>query len=94
MSLRKEFFNTSEPTSITEYLKREFRGLEYSPDCFVISDISCRILYVNKATISKFGHSEEQFLGENVKILMPPRYQHNHDKFIGNWKSRLRTDRV
>lgn len=40
------------------------------------------IVSANPSTTAIFGYTEEQLLGLNVKILMPPRYATEHDGYI------------
>jgi PAS domain S-box-containing protein len=59
--------------------EEQFRALlEAAPDAIVIVDEQGRIKLVNALTISLFGYSRAELLGEKVEMLMPPRFRHHH----------------
>ena len=40
---------------------------------------------VNPAAEKMFGYREDELIGKNVKILMPPDYANNHDRYVANY---------
>lgn len=55
-------------------------------DGLVVIDERGIIKSVNPATLSIFGYSEDELVGQNVKILMPERYAREHDQYIKAYK--------
>ncbi len=41
-------------------------------DCFVLSDLEGRILFVNEALLATYGYNDQELLGSHVSILLPP----------------------
>ncbi len=41
-------------------------------DCFILSDLEGRILFVNEALLATYGYNDQELLGKNVAILLPP----------------------
>ncbi|RPH35527.1 PAS domain S-box protein, partial [bacterium] len=41
-------------------------------DCFILSDLEGKILFVNEALLSTYGFNDQELLGSNVAILLPP----------------------
>jgi len=59
--------------------EEQFRALlEAAPDAIVIVDEHGMIVLVNALTISMFGYSRAELLGEPVEMLMPIRFRHPH----------------
>ncbi|WP_157679264.1 PAS domain S-box protein [Methylovulum psychrotolerans] len=59
--------------------EEQFRALlEAAPDAIVIVDEQGLIVLVNALTISLFGYSRAELLGEPVEMLMPSRFRHLH----------------
>ena len=56
--------------------------LDAAVDAMVIADHDGRILRVNKAAASLFGHPVEAFVGRNVRMLMPADMAAQHDGFL------------
>jgi len=40
----------------------------------------------NPAAESIFGYPEKEVIGQNIKMLMPPRYSDNHDQYLKNYR--------
>jgi PAS domain S-box-containing protein len=61
--------------SVTGRLRR---FIEPAPDPVVVMDRSGVIVMVNSAANRVFGHSEEELIGQNLEILMPPEHRAAH----------------
>jgi len=58
-----------------------FRGLlESAPDAIVIAAPDGRIELVNRQAERLFGYSREQLTGQDVEILVPPRFRQRHPR--------------
>lgn len=55
------------------------------PDALIIINNQGRIILVNSQTEKLFGYVRTELLGENVEILMPERYRHNHAHHRDNY---------
>ncbi|KAL3790496.1 hypothetical protein HJC23_012052 [Cyclotella cryptica] len=51
---------------------------------FVINDGGI-IQQVNKASCSVFGWSREEFVGQNIKMIMPDGHAENHDRYLSRY---------
>ena len=56
--------------------------LSSAADAIVTIDAHADILTFNTAAENIFGYSQEQVIGQNVKILMPQEYAQHHDQYI------------
>ena len=67
--------------------------LDASPDPLIITDDKARIVSVNQRTEQVFKYQREMLIGENIEILIPPRFRNGHvtmrDGFIQQPKPRL-----
>jgi len=55
-------------------------------DGIILIDSQGRILTFNPACERLFGYTPDEVKGRNVKMLMPPSYADNHDRFLSNYK--------
>src|SRR6478672_10004326 len=55
-------------------------------DGIVLIDASGIIRMVNPAVPKMFGYSQEELLGENVKILMPAPWREEHDGYLARYQ--------
>lgn len=56
--------------------------LDTVPDATVVIDEQGRITSFSAAAVRQFGYTESDVLGQNVRILMPEPYHHEHDEYI------------
>src|SRR4051812_32925858 len=56
-------------------------------DGVILIDAKGEILMFNPACERLFGYSPGDVLGQNVKMLMPPPFQDEHDRYLGNYHS-------
>lgn len=59
--------------------------LDTVPDATVVIDSKGLIISFNRAAVRQFGYSEPEAVGQNVRILMPEPYRHEHDGYIGRY---------
>jgi len=55
-------------------------------DGIILIDRQGRILTFNPACERLFGYTPDEVKGRNVKMLMPPSYADNHDRFLSNYQ--------
>lgn len=60
--------------------------LETAVEGIIIIDENGLVESVNPATEALFGYARTELLGENVKMLMPEPYRHEHDLYLGNYR--------
>jgi len=54
-------------------------------DSIVTIDQWGRIQSFNKAAEMMFGYQEDEVIGENVKLLMPPEHSDHHDQYLSDY---------
>jgi two-component system sensor kinase FixL len=59
---------------------------ETAVDGAILIDARGVVLIFNPACEKMFGYSADEVIGENVKMLMPQPYQHEHDRYITNYR--------
>lgn len=65
--------------------KRLQEILDNAVEGIITIDIHANIESFNKAAEEIFGYSQEEVLGENIKILMPPPYSEEHNDYMKNY---------
>jgi two-component system, LuxR family, sensor kinase FixL len=60
--------------------------LDTAADGIVVIDEEARILAFNKSCEQLFGYSADEVIGRNVKIIMPPEYAAEHDRYLSNYR--------
>jgi two-component system sensor kinase FixL len=59
---------------------------ETAVDGVILIDTRGVVLMFNPACENLFGYSADAVIGENVKMLMPQPYRHEHDRYITNYR--------
>lgn len=59
--------------------------LRAAVEAIIIIDAHGMIEDFSKGAERIFGHTAEEVMGQNVKILMPPSHAPHHDRYIGNF---------
>ncbi|HEY8888181.1 MAG TPA: diguanylate cyclase [Gallionella sp.] len=59
--------------------------LEMAAEGIVSIDTEGKLLSFNRAAQKIFGYSEEEVIGKNVSLLMPPPHRDNHDEYISRY---------
>ena len=65
-----------------ELLARLHAIVECSSNAIVLADEEGRIVLFNPAAQAMFGYSQEEALGQNLDILMPPEHKGRHQEYI------------
>src|SRR5262249_37902331 len=80
----------TEPKSVERELREgaaRLRALiETAVDGVILIDARGTVLMFNPACERLFGYSADAVIGKNVKMLMPEPYQHEHDRYIANYR--------
>jgi two-component system sensor kinase FixL len=71
--------------SLRESEARAHAVLNAAVDAIITIDHLGVIESVNQATERLFGYTEVELVGENVRILMPPPYEDEHDEYLRHY---------
>lgn len=71
--------------SVSDIASRLKAVIESAVDGIINIDERGIIEFTNPATSKIFGYSIEEMIGQNIKMLMPPPYQEEHDGYIQNY---------
>lgn len=68
-------------------------------DATIVSEQDGTIVSFNAAAVRQFGYSEDEAIGQNLRMLMPQPYRHEHDGYLHRYlatgeKRIIGTDRV
>ncbi|MFN3200336.1 MAG: PAS domain S-box protein [Bradymonadia bacterium] len=65
-----------------------FQGVfETALDAIITINVSGAVLSMNPAAVKLFGHTPDDVLGQNVRMLMPAPYQAEHDGYLAHYNS-------
>lgn len=59
--------------------------LDTAVDGIILADDEGRILVYNKACERLFGYTAAEVRGESIKLIMPPDYAGEHDRYMSNY---------
>ncbi|MEX0955154.1 MAG: PAS domain S-box protein [Rhizobiaceae bacterium] len=59
--------------------------LDTVPDATVVIDTDGTMVSFNRAAVRQFGYSDNEAIGQNVRILMPEPYRGEHDGYIDRY---------
>lgn len=82
-----QFYN---PYFVEIDILNQFEAIfKYANEGIVIADSQSRILKINPSILKTFGYdTESEILGQNIEVLIPKRFQHNHvghrEKYMEN----------
>jgi len=68
--------------------------LEAVPDAIAAVDQAGIILQVNSQTEHLFGYSHEELIGQNIEMLVPERYRHQHQGHRDNYTAHPKVRRM
>ncbi|WP_425599038.1 PAS domain S-box protein [Azospirillum brasilense] len=89
------FQDVTDPARVADFVLRRdpfvTTLLDAAVDGVVVADRNGIIRTVNRSCRDLFGYDEEELIGRNVSVLMPPPFSRDHDKYIGSY---LETDRA
>jgi two-component system, LuxR family, sensor kinase FixL len=61
--------------------------LDTTPDAIITIDEFGRIESFSAAAVRLFGYSEDEVIGQNVKMLMPSPYRDEHDAYLARYRT-------
>ncbi len=71
---------------LTETIEQRNAIVNTSVDSIISIDSSGIIMSFNHSATSMFGYSEDEVIGKNVSMLMPPSIKEHHDSYIENYQ--------
>eukprot|EP00741_Cyanophora_paradoxa_P013725 tig00020710_g13248.t1 len=66
--------------AVEEYRTRQI--MDAAPDAIVLVDSRCRVISMNRSATDLFGYEQDELLGRNVNVLMPPEIAAKHDGYV------------
>ncbi len=72
--------------ALSESEQRAKAVVNNTADGIILIDEKGKLLSYNPACVHIFGYTEEEALGQNVRILMPGANQLNHDQYLKDYK--------
>lgn len=74
------------------YLKRLYRSLEvekkhvsalfeYATEGIILTNMQGEVVLANPEALNMFGYNRQEMLGKTIEILIPTRFNHNHEKY-------------
>lgn len=83
------FQDVTDPERIADFVMRRdpfvATLLDAAVDGVVVSDRGGIVRKINRACCTLFGYEEEELVGRNVSVLMPPPFSRDHDKYIHSY---------
>ncbi len=61
-------------------------AFETAVDGMILIDHHGIVQHFNPASVDLFGYKTEEVIGQNVKMLMPEHYAHEHDQYLSNYQ--------
>lgn len=87
MTYRPDTEGASAPIDGSTISEARFASvLDTAADGIVVIDETGRILSFNKSCEALFGYTAQEAIGQNVRLIMPPGYAGDHDKYISNYR--------
>ena len=71
-----------QPCARPPLFRAELLEWSNSDDGYSVIDTTGIILWVNSALCHHLGYTREALINENIRILMPAAYSHQHDQFL------------
>ncbi len=61
--------------------------IDTAVDGMILIDAKGIVQHFNPASVKLFGYEVEEVVGQNVKMLMPQHYAHEHDQYLTNYQT-------
>lgn len=71
---------------LAETIEQRNAIVNTSVDSIISIDSSGSIMSFNHSATTMFGYSEDEVIGRNVSLLMPPFFKEHHDSYIANYQ--------
>lgn len=61
------------------------RFLDDAPIAVLLANASATIEWANRAAVTLFGYSRDEFIGKNINMLLPDDVREKHDGHFAGW---------